>query len=118
MSDEACPDEQSFLLNMETGHKWLYETFKKRPKIAWQIDPFGLSASTPGILAKLGYQGLVINRIGTTTEQELEKTQDLEFIWQGHPNGPSGETSQLFTHVLQKSRYGPPFEFVFDPFPG
>ena len=55
MSDEACPDEQSFLLNMETGHKWLYENFKKRPKVAWQIDPFGLSAATPGILAKLGY---------------------------------------------------------------
>ena len=74
MSDEACPDEQSFLMNMETGHKWLYEKFKKRPRVAWQIDPFGLSATTPQILAKLGYQALIINRIGTTTELELEKT--------------------------------------------
>jgi len=81
MADEACPSEDSFLLNMETGLKWLYETFKVRPRVAWQIDPFGLSASTPSLLASLGFEALVINRIGTTTESELEKTDDLEFVW-------------------------------------
>ena len=118
MADEACPDQASFLQNMQTGLRWLQETFGKRPRVGWQIDPFGLSAATPSLLAKLGFHGLVINRIGTSTEAELEKTQDLEFVWEGHPLGPDSTETELFTHVLQKSRYGPPFEFIFDPFPG
>ena len=35
MSDEAVVDEASFLLNMETGLKWVQENLKIRPKIAW-----------------------------------------------------------------------------------
>jgi len=61
-------------MNMETGLKWLYEEFKVRPKVAWQIDPFGLAASTPSLLASVGFHSLVISRVGTTVESELEKT--------------------------------------------
>lgn len=74
MSDEACPSEEQFLMNMETGLKWLYEEFKVRPWVGWQIDPFGLSATTPSLLAALGFEALVINRVGTTVEAELEKS--------------------------------------------
>ena len=100
MSDEACPEFMSFIQNAETGLEYLQENFGVRPKVAWQIDPFGLSAITPSIYAKLGYEGLVISRIGTETEKQLSDDGDLEFVWQGLPIGDDPKENELFTHVL------------------
>jgi hypothetical protein len=41
MNDETLTEFKNVLLNMETGLKWLNETFGRVPKIGWQIDPFG-----------------------------------------------------------------------------
>jgi alpha-mannosidase len=49
---------------METGLKWLNETFGKAPTIAWQIDSFGSSAITPSLFSNMGFDTMVMNRIG------------------------------------------------------
>ena len=51
---------------MQLGHEYLRKTFGVRPKIGWQIDPFGSSISTPTIFAKMGFDAHVINRIPQT----------------------------------------------------
>jgi hypothetical protein len=61
MHDESLTEYRDQLMNMETGLKWLNETFDKTPTVAWQIDPFGYSAITPSLLSNLGFESLVLN---------------------------------------------------------
>ena len=37
MHDETLPDYRNELLQMETGLRWLNETFGVRPRVGWQI---------------------------------------------------------------------------------
>ena len=69
---------------------------------------------TPSLLAKLGYDSHVIMRVGTTHSQLLEEQEDLEFIWKGHDVDENMDQYELFTHALQRNRYGPPYEIMFD----
>ena len=63
-NDEALPDFEAVIRNIETGHKYLKETFGiSQVKVAWQIDPFGHSALTPSIFSKFGYEYMVGSRI-------------------------------------------------------
>ena len=48
---------------MTEGHDYLMKHFGVRPRIAWQIDPFGHSSITPTFAALFGFDALVINRI-------------------------------------------------------
>ncbi len=47
------------------GHEAITALFgaAARPRIAWQIDPFGHSALTPSVFAAAGYDALVLNRV-------------------------------------------------------
>ena len=115
LTDEATVDFQSHIENLDTGLRYLRDTLDDvRPRIGWQLDPFGLSAVVPSVLAKYGFDSHVIMRIGTTHEMRLEEPGDLEFVWKGHDVDPQMDDYKLFTHVLQRNRYGPPYEFTFD----
>ena len=46
---------------METGINWLEKTFGQRPRVGWQIDPFGHSALSPYIYSELGFDAIVID---------------------------------------------------------
>jgi alpha-mannosidase len=66
MNDETVADYQSMLLQQYTGLRWLNKTFGVHPRVAWQIDPFGASAVSPALFSTLGYEAVVLARIGTT----------------------------------------------------
>jgi len=104
-------------MQLETGNKWLNDTFGIKPKIGWQIDPFGNSAVTPSILASLGYEGIVLSRIGTTLSDEMEKTGTSEFIWTGTPLDNPNDTHNILAHHLVHSSYQPPAEIRYEPKP-
>lgn len=88
---------------------WLNKTFGVHPWVAWQIDPFGNSAVSPALFAKMGFEAVILSWIGTTNYFELEKDKSTEFIWSGVSDGT--DQSSLLAHALTKSRYSPPFEF-------
>lgn len=111
MNDESLPEYKNMLLQMETGLKWVNETFGVHPRVAWQIDPFGNSAVTPSLFSKLGYEGIILSRIGTTLYDNLQKSGSAEFVWSGVPIGTDDETNELFAHALALSRYSAPVEF-------
>lgn len=69
------------LLQQKTGLRWLKETFDVQPRVAWQIDPFGNSAVTPALFSQLGFEAIVLNRIGTTLNKDLQDNKHSEFIW-------------------------------------
>ncbi|CAG9332642.1 MAN2A2_10 [Blepharisma stoltei] len=97
-SDEANPDIEMVIRQIETGHNYLYENFGiEKVRVAWQIDPFGHSALTPAILANFGYEFLVINRVNYRYKEQLIEDGNLEFIWKG---SEIGDNHMIFTHLL------------------
>jgi phenylalanyl-tRNA synthetase beta chain len=53
-NDEANPDALAVLAQLTEGHEYLAQLFGKRPRIAWQIDPFGHASATAAIAAAAG----------------------------------------------------------------
>lgn len=105
MNDEALPSYKEVMLQMRLGLDFLQDEFGVRPNIGWQIDPFGSSTVTISVLHKLGYDGIVGNRMSQTFKNKLAKEDGFNFYWQGHQVSKNPEDATLFTHILQK-HYG------------
>lgn len=54
-----------------------------RPKVGWQIDPFGHSREMASIFAQLGFDGLLLGRIDYQDKSFRFKTKSAEMVWQG-----------------------------------
>lgn len=57
-----------------------------RPKIGWQIDPFGHSREHASLVKQLGFDGLVIVRIDYRDKERRRSEKSLDFIWNTNPN--------------------------------
>lgn len=66
----------------------LNDTFGKcgRPKVGWQIDPFGHSREMASIFAHLGYDGIFLGRIDYQDKEHRFRTKTAEMIWKGSFN--------------------------------
>ena len=62
---------------MTLGISWLKETFKVKPNVGWQIDPFGYNSFMPSIFAQFGYEYLVLNRIGDNRKDALKEKGEM-----------------------------------------
>lgn len=73
---------------MYTINRKLNETFGKcgRPRVGWQIDPFGHSREMASILAQLGFDGLFLGRIDYQDRSYRFLTKNPESIWLGSNN--------------------------------
>lgn len=63
MHDEAAPHYRSMIDQTTRGHQFLYKTFgdSGRPKVQWQIDPFGHSNTHAWLLsAEAGFEGKIV----------------------------------------------------------
>ena len=80
-TDEACPNYADVLRNFELAHDFVFEEFGVRPKIGWQLDPFGHSASIATVFAEMGLEAMVFARIEKKDLNERKESQDLEFVW-------------------------------------
>ena len=113
MNDESLTVYKNAFLQIQTGIQFLEETFGVRPKIGYQIDPFGNSPVTPSILSILGYEGIVLSRIGTTLDWDLETSENSEFIWEGTELDDRTNGKPILAHHLVRSKYQGPVEFKF-----
>jgi lysosomal alpha-mannosidase len=66
----------------------LNDTFGEcgRPKVGWQIDPFGHSREQASLFAQMGYDGLFFGRLDYQDKQNRMQTKKMEMIWQASPN--------------------------------
>lgn len=66
----------------------LNETFGEcgRPRVGWQIDPFGHSREMASILSQLGFDGLFLGRIDYQDKDYRFKTRTPEGVWLGSNN--------------------------------
>ena len=109
MNDNACVNYEDILENFFYGHKYMRTHFNNyTPKTAWSVDPFGHSLSMPILLQKMGFEGLVINRIHFRDKIRRKLSKNLDFLW------TPTEKTKLLTHVLS-NHYTPYSGFVFSP---
>lgn len=82
-----------------------------RPKIGWQIDPFGHSREQASLFSQFGFDGLFFARLDYRDKDQRLETKTAEMLWQGSQS--LGKSSQIFTHVLYNHYMTPP-GFCFD----
>lgn len=113
MNDEAAAHYSSIIDGFTVGHRWLNRTFGEcgKPKVGWQIDPFGHSREQASISAQMGFDGLYLGRIDYQDKVTRERMKTLEFIWKASPS--VGERADIFTGILPNV-YWPPRGFCFD----
>ena len=92
--------------------RFLSDTFGScgRPRVGWQIDPFGHSREMASIFAQMGYDGQFFARMDWKEKNERLLNLTAEFNWQSSDSLPD---SELFTGLLF-NHYSAPPGFCFD----
>ena len=112
MHDEASSHFISMIDQTTLGHKFLNDEFQYQPKVGWQIDPFGHSATQASLLSsEVGFDALYFGRIDYEDHQLRTQQKRLEFIWASSQSLPQ---AQVFTGVFSDGNYSPPPGFCFD----
>ncbi|XP_065339498.1 lysosomal alpha-mannosidase-like [Cloeon dipterum] len=114
MHDEAVTHYQSIIDQFTWGFKILDDMFNTscvRPKIGWQIDPFGHARETASMMAMMGFDGLFFARLDQADKNNRFDKKELELVWKASAN--HGAASYLFTSANHDFYY-PPSGFCFD----
>ena len=100
MHDEATTHYASMVDQTTLGHRFLKEEFGYSPRVGWQLDPFGHSATQATLLSyDAGFDGLFFSRIDWQDFQQRRARSDLEMIWKGSKSNPSVEVfAECFNH--------------------
>ncbi|XP_034669856.1 lysosomal alpha-mannosidase [Drosophila subobscura] len=112
MNDEAAVNYHSVIDQFTVGLKFLDETFGAcaRPRVGWQIDPFGHSREQASLYAQMGYDGEFFSRMDHKDKARRMEDLSLEMIWDA---SESLSDAKLFTGLLYSS-YWETSGFCFD----
>ncbi|XP_039500014.1 lysosomal alpha-mannosidase [Drosophila santomea] len=112
MNDEAAVNYQSVIDQFTVGLKFLDDTFGVcgRPRVGWQIDPFGHSREQASIYAQMGFDGEFFSRMDHNDKGRRMNDLALEMIWDA---SESMSQVKLFTGLLYTFYWDTP-GFCFD----
>ncbi|KAJ3663686.1 hypothetical protein Zmor_007917 [Zophobas morio] len=101
MNDEATAHYHSIIDQFTWGFRILEETVGEcgRPKIGWQIDPYGHSREHASIVKQLGFDGLVVGRLDYRDKAKRIQEKNLDFIWNTNDNFEE-EDAKIFTTMF------------------
>ena len=114
-TDEATTNYSDIIRNFEDAHDFLKAEFGVKPRIAWQLDPFGHSAVNAALMAQMGMEAIFSARINEQDFEQRKQDRALQFIWSPQFYGavpdsePTRHANEIFMHVLISS-YNPPKE--------
>lgn len=112
MHDEACPHYDDMINNMQVGHEFVMKEFGIRPRVGWQIDPFGHSNANARLFAEMGFDAFFFAREDYQEKEVRLANRSMEWIWR--PSWDSiGESAQILAHQLFH-HYSAPDGFDFD----
>ncbi|KAJ0184382.1 hypothetical protein K1T71_000805 [Dendrolimus kikuchii] len=113
MNDEAASHYHSTIDQFTWGLSKLNATFGPcaRPRVGWQIDPFGHSREFASLLSAMDYDGLFLGRIDYQDKMARKANKRMEMLWRGDDD--LGKSSDIFTGILYNT-YSPPPGFCFD----
>ena len=111
MNDEAAAHYSAVIDNMALGMRFLAENFGQcgRPRVAWQIDPFGEDGTTnnwqqpspmlstylyihltsghsreqANMFARMGFDGLFFGRLDYADKEKRMRERTMEMVWRG-----------------------------------
>ena len=118
MHDEAATHYVGMIDQTTVGHRNLLAEFGPNggiPTVAWQLDPFGHSATQAALLsAEAGMDALFFGRIDYQDLKIRLEEQRGEFIWRASKS--LGADAQVFAGLTGSfsGNYGPPHGFDFD----
>ena len=81
MHDEACPYYEDMINNMMIGHDFVLAEFGVKPRIGWQIDPFGHSNANARLFAEIGFDAFFYARLDYQDKEKRLADKTMEFIW-------------------------------------
>ncbi|CAF3620466.1 unnamed protein product [Rotaria sp. Silwood1] len=98
MHDEATTHYNSIIDQHSLGAEFLRDTFGEcaRPKIGWQIDPFGHSREVASLFAQMGFDGLLFGRIDYQDRIPRTLEKNLEMVWKASANLENGSNVNVF----------------------
>ncbi|GJP55162.1 hypothetical protein CLOM_g14142 [Closterium sp. NIES-68] len=106
MHDEACTHYSDMVHQMSMGHRFIKENFNITPRIAWQIDPFGHSATQASLIAaKCGLDAVFIGRVDQQEKHARMAAKTMEFVWRA--DGAARRDSQVLGMVSYDGYYSP-----------
>ncbi|CAF4440953.1 unnamed protein product, partial [Adineta steineri] len=82
-----------------------------RPKIGWQIDPFGHSREVASLFAQMGFDGYFFGRADYHDILGRSAERTREMVWQA--TADLDPQNWLFTGILPLYYFGPP-TFCYD----
>lgn len=113
MNDEGAAHYTAIIDQMSLGVRHLHDVLGDcaRPRVAWQIDPFGHSKEQANIFALMGFDGYFFGRLDWRDKDKRLSDQTMEMIWQAQSS--TGEDSDIFTGINYNG-YSPPETFCWD----
>ncbi|CAI5498203.1 unnamed protein product [Closterium sp. Naga37s-1] len=113
MHDEACVHYTDMLHQMSLGHRFLKREFNAVPRITWQVDPFGHSATQGYLLtAQAGMDAVFVGRVDIKEGRRRKDQRTSEFLWRASQT--FGRDAQVFTGILDRYTYYPPELFKWE----
>ena len=111
MNDEATTYYQDIIDQQTLGLQFILREFGEcaRPRVAWQIDPFGHSREQGSLFAQFGFDGLFHGRIDYQDDDYRREMKNREMIWQASAN--LGDAATIFTGILPHG-YNPPVSIL------
>ncbi len=119
MHDEATTHYMGMIDQTTLGHSFLKKELGVIPKVGWQIDPFGHSATQGSLMTSgFGFDALYFGRIHYVDLENRQKEAQCEGIWssKASPFSSTSALSSVFWGLTGSNRgnYGAPDNFCFD----
>lgn len=97
MNDEATTHYQSIIDQFTWGLRFLNDTFGEcgRPRVGWQIDPFGHSREQAALFAKMGFDGMFIGRLDHQDKLNRLTSKTAEMVWRSSANTGKNDAAKV-----------------------
>ena len=80
-TDEACPNYEDILNNMNLGHSFLLKEFGVKPRVGWHLDAFGHSSANARLFAEFGFEAMFFARLDRLDKEAKFKNRAMDFLW-------------------------------------